>query len=404
MFESVPMAAPDAIMGLTEAFKKDPNPDKINLTIGVYKDDSGQTPIFTSVKKAEARLLENEQTKSYLSIEGEATYGACVQSMVFGEDHEIITGNRAVTAHTPGGTGALRVAGEFLAKIRPGATLWLSQPTWPNHPGVFEAARLNVKTYPYYDPELKSLDFEAMTNALKDAGEGDIVLYHGCCHNPTGMDPNHEQWKILAQLTRDRGFTPFFDFAYQGLGTGLEEDARGLREFCTEGCEMLVASSFSKNFGLYRERTGALTLVAGSSDAAQCSLSQLKSVIRANYSNPPAHGAAIVSTVLTDPELSTEWKQEVLAMCERINAMRQQFVDKLHALGVSEDYSFLTRQKGMFSFSGLTPGQVERLRDEFGIYIVGSGRVNVASITSENIDRLCECIARVVADSEVVAD
>jgi aspartate/tyrosine/aromatic aminotransferase len=391
------MAAPDAIMGLTEEFKKDPNPEKINLTIGVYKDDSGQTPIFASVKKAEARLLEDETTKSYLSIEGEAAYGACVQSLVFGDDHEIVTGNRAVTAHTPGGTGALRIAGEFLAKIRPGATLWLSQPTWPNHPAVFKAAGLNIKTYPYYDADLKSLDFEAMTNALKDAGEEDIVLFHGCCHNPTGMDPNREQWKILAQLTHDRGFLPFFDFAYQGLGAGLEEDAEGLRIFCTEGCEMLVASSFSKNFGLYRERTGALTLVAGDSEAAQSSLSQLKSVIRANYSNPPAHGAAIVTAVLTDAQLTNEWKQEVLDMCERINSMRKGFVETLNAKGVAEDYSFLTRQKGMFSFSGLTPEHVERLRAEFGIYIVGSGRINVASITSGNIDRLCECIAKVVA-------
>jgi aspartate/tyrosine/aromatic aminotransferase len=396
LFETLEMAPPDAILGLTEAFNQDSSPDKINLTIGVYKDTSGTTPIFRAVKKAEERILGEESTKSYLAINGSKEYGAAVQRLIFGEDHEIVSLGRAVTAHTPGGTGALRVAAEFLKRLNPDATLWLSQPTWPNHPAIFEAAGLNTKSYPYYDADSKTLDFDAMTAALEEVEPGDTVLMHGCCHNPTGMDPDAEQWRQLAELLASRQALVFFDFAYQGLGNGLEEDAVGLRTFCTEGCEVLVSSSFSKNFGLYRERTGALTLVARDAEIAAKSMSVLKQVIRANYSNPPSHGAAIVTTILGDPELRADWEAEVKEMCARIADMRRQFVEKLKELGVTRDFSFLTTQNGMFSFSGLNPEQVKRLKDEYSIYIVGSGRINVASLTPGNIDAFCKAVSEVL--------
>ena len=396
MFETLDMAPADAIMGLTDAFNHDSNPAKINLTIGVYKDESGTTPIFSSVKKAEERLLTDESTKSYLQIQGAPEFGSAVQSLVFGCDHEIVSSGRAVTAHTPGGTGALRVAADFLKKVSPDATVWLSKPTWPNHPAIFESAGLAIREYPYYDAENKCLDYEAMIAALGEVQPGDIVLLHGCCHNPTGMDPNAEQWTGIANVLADRGALAFFDFAYQGLGNGLDEDAAGLRQFCTSGCELLVSSSFSKNFGLYRERTGALTLVAKDPDIAARSLSHLKQAIRCNYSNPPAHGSQIVTTILNDAELRDEWESEVKAMCIRIADMRAQFVEKLKALGVDQDFSFLTTQNGMFSFSGLNPEQVQQLRDEFSIYIVGSGRINVASLTPSNIDAFCDAVAKVL--------
>jgi aspartate/tyrosine/aromatic aminotransferase len=396
LFDALEMAPPDAIMGLTDAFNQDTNPDKINLTIGVYKNESGTTPIFRTVKTAEERLLSEETTKSYLSIDGSREYAAAVQDLIFGADHEIVSSKRAATAHTPGGTGALRVAAEFIKRINPESKVWLSQPTWPNHPDIFKAAGLETTNYPYYDAESKTLDFDAMTAALADVQPGDTVLLHGCCHNPTGMDPDAEQWQQLAELLGSKKALVFFDFAYQGLANGLEEDAVGLRTFCTEGCELLVSSSFSKNFGLYRERTGALTLVASSSDAAAKSMSILKQVIRANYSNPPSHGAAIVTTILGDAELRADWESEVKEMCARIASMRQQFVDKLKALGVTRDFSFLTTQNGMFSFSGLNPAQVERLRSEYSIYIVGSGRINVASLTPGNIDAFCKAVSEVL--------
>ncbi len=398
MFDQLTPAPPDAIMGLTDTFKKDPRSTKINLTIGVYKDASGQTPVLTAVKKAEEKLLKTETTKSYLPIEGAPDYGAQVQELVFGKGHEIITSGRAVTADTPGGTGALRVAADLLHMLKPGTTVWLSEPTWPNHPGIFEAAGLKVKTYPYYEPRAHAIDFDGMVKALEGAHEGDVVVLHACCHNPTGIDPTPEQWHTLAALSHSKKLMPFFDFAYQGLGDGLDEDARGLRLFAGFPGEMLVSSSFSKNFGLYNERTGALTLVARSKDAAQTSLTHVRRAIRVNYSNPPAHGASIVTTVLSDPALRTEWDAELKAMCKRIHEMRELFVSTLKAKGVKRDFSFLTRQRGMFSYSGLTKAQVDELRDQHGVYIVGSGRINVAGLTKSNMEPLCTAIASVVRD------
>jgi len=396
MFERIDMAPPDAILGLTETFKGDPRPGKINLGVGIYKDAKNQTPVFDSVKQAEARLLEQESTKSYLPISGAPEYGAAVREMVFGGNSEVVSAKRAVTVHTPGGTAALRVAGDFLKKHLPSARIWVSTPTWANHVGIFRAAGLDVETYPYYDADGKCLAFDAMTAALREVPAGDVVLFHACCHNPTGMDPDTAQWKVLAEIAAERGFLPFFDFAYQGLGDGLEADAAGVRTFCRSGCELLVASSFSKNFGLYNERVGALTLVAPDPDAAARCFSQLKTSVRTNYSNPPSHGGAIVTTIFADPALHAQWKSEVAAMRDRINGMRSAFVEGLEKCGVERDFSFITRQRGMFSFSGLNKAQVERLKEEFAIYIVGSGRINVAAITPDNLDALCKALAAVL--------
>jgi aspartate aminotransferase len=397
MFDALDMAPPDAIMGLKEAFTKDPNPNKINLSVGVYQDADGSTPILRTVKRAELRSLEQQQSKGYLPINGAPGYGVAVRRLVFGDDHEIIRSDRAVTAHTPGGTGGLRVAADFIKQKFPNATVWLSDPTWGNHPGIFAAAGVPTKKYPYYDADQKCLDFAAMVAGLKQVQEGDFVLLHGCCHNPTGMDPDLDQWQELANVAAKQKWTPFFDFAYQGFADGVQEDAAGLRLFLQPDCELMVCTSFSKNFGLYNERTGALTIVAGSKDAAQKALSHVKRCIRTNYSNPPAHGAGIVTTILNDPELSAEWEHEVAAMRDRINGVRQLLADTLKAKGVKQDFSFLTRQRGMFSFSGLTKEQVGRLREEYGIYIVvAGGRINVAGITEANVGTLCDALAEVL--------
>jgi aspartate aminotransferase len=395
MFRALPMAPADPILGLAEAFKNDPNPAKIDLSAGVYRDATGKTPIFRSVKRAEERILRNETTKNYLSIQGSAEYAAAVQEMVFGAGHEILVQRRAVTAHTPGGTGALRVAGDFLHKLFPEKRIWVSEPTWPNHPGVFRAAGMEVKTYPYFDAARNELAFDAMLAALAQIPEGDVVLLHGCCHNPTGIDPTLAQWERIADVVAARKLLPLVDFAYQGLADGIREDAAGLLALCQRCPELLIASSFSKNFGLYNERVGALTLVAADADAAAAALSQLKLCIRANYSNPPAHGAAIVATIWNDPELRAEWEGEVKAMRERINEMRSLFVETLADKGVARDFSYIARQRGMFSFSGLTPEQVATLRQRYSIYIIDSGRINVAGMTADNMDRLCQAIAEV---------
>lgn len=396
MLNNLEMAPPDPILGLTEAFKSDPNPNKINLGVGVYKDASGKTPKFEAVKRAEARILEQEQTKEYLPIVGTPEYAAAVQTLVFGTGHEAVASGRVATAQTPGGTGALRVAADFISRLYPGASVWLSDPTWENHVSIFQAAGVEVKHYPYYNHETKGLDFDTMIAALRAVPQGDVVLLHGCCHNPTGADPTPEQWKAIADAAEQQKWLPFVDFAYQGLGDGLDADAVGVRALCRPGAELLVASSFSKNFGLYRERVGALTVVGADKDGAQKAISHIKRSIRSNYSNPPSHGGAIVSTIMADPELRQVWEAEVKAMCERINTMRRLFVTTLKAKGVDRDFSFIERQKGMFSFSGLTKEQVDKLRHEYALYIVGSGRINVAGMTEGNMDRLCSAIAAVL--------
>lgn len=392
MFEKVVAAPADPILGLTEEFKNDPRTDKINLGVGIYKNEAGETPVLATVKKAEAALLESEKTKSYLTIEGTAEYGLAVQKLLFGEQADIINAQRAKTAQAPGGTGALRVAGEFIKRQLGDVKVWISNPTWANHHGVFAAAGLETTEYTYYNAEKKDKDFPAMLADLEQASTGDVVLLHGCCHNPTGIDPTLEEWEILAKLVAEKGLLPLFDFAYQGFAKGVEEDAAGLRIFAQYNPEILVASSFSKNFGLYNERVGAFTLVAASAEVANTAFSQVKAIIRSIYSNPPAHGAAVVTYILQNPALRAEWEAEVAEMRERIQEMRELFVTRLQEIGVNADFSFIERQNGMFSFSGLNKQQVQRLKEEFGIYIVGSGRISVAGMTKNNMSPLCEGI------------
>lgn len=396
MFEELQMAPADPILGLSEAFGNDTNPDKINLGVGIYKNELGKTPILDSVKKAEEKILETETSKSYLPIPGGKDFAAVVQQLLFGPDSDIIKTNRAVTAQTPGGTGALRIAGGFLKKVRPDAVLWVSDPTWANHMGIFGDAGFKVEKYPYYDKENKCLDFDAMINALKQIPRGQIVLLHGCCHNPTGMDPTLEQFEQISGVLKERKLLPLVDFAYQGLAGGIDEDAAGVRILCGSNPEVIITSSFSKNFGLYNERTGALTVLCDSAETAQKAFSHLKLTIRRCYSNPPAHGGAIVSTIMADPELKARWELEVKDIRDRINEMRGLFVKTLKDKGVTRDFSFITKQKGMFSFSGLNKAQVDTLREKYSIYIIGSGRINVAGMTPSNMDRLCEAIADVL--------
>lgn len=396
MFERIAAAPADPILGLADLFRADDRTNKINLGIGVYKDETGKTPVLTSVKKAEQYLLENETTKNYLSIDGIADFGRCTQELLFGAESALISNHRARTAQTPGGTGALRVAADFIATQTSAKRIWVSNPSWPNHKNVFAAAGLEVCEYNYYDAARHALDFDGLLSSLSAAQAGDIVLFHGCCHNPTGIDPTAAQWAQLAELSLAKGWLPLFDFAYQGFARGLEEDAEGLRAFAASHQELIVCSSYSKNFGLYNERVGAFTLVAADAAIVDTAFSQVKATIRANYSNPPAHGAAVVATILGNTALRALWAQELTSMRERIQRMRQLFVNTLQEKGAKGDFSFIIDQNGMFSFSGLTKEQVVRLRDEFGVYAVNSGRVNVAGMTPDNMSPLCEAIVAVL--------
>ncbi|EIJ71435.1 aminotransferase, class I/II [Pasteurella bettyae CCUG 2042] len=396
MFKNITAAPNDPILGLADSYKKDPRSPKVNLGIGVYMDGNGVTPIMSAVKKAETRLLEAETTKNYLAIHGIPEYGTYVRELLLGKDSKIIKENRAITAQTLGGTGALRVAAEFIRRQTKAQNVWISKPTWPNHHAIFNAAGVTIQEYRWYNPETKGLDWDNLIADLEAANPGDVVLLHGCCHNPTGIDPTPEQWKTLAELSVKNGWLPLFDFAYQGLANGLDEDATGLRIFAETHRELLIASSFSKNFGLYNERVGALTIIADDAETANKVLTQVKSIIRTIYSNPPSHGAKAVATVLADPTLRQEWDNELTEMRERIKTMREQLVSLLKEFGAQEDFSYIIDQKGMFSFSGLTAEQVDRLKEEFAIYAVRSGRINVAGITEHNIRYLAESIVKVL--------
>jgi aspartate/tyrosine/aromatic aminotransferase len=388
MFESIQAAPADPILGLSEAFKADPNPKKINLSVGVYQDASGKTPVLESIKRAAQKVVSQLASKSYLPIPGSPAYAAGVQKLMFGVDHEAVTSGRVATSHTPGGTGALRVAADLIHQQFPKATLWITQPTWPNHPQIFAAAGVPTKTVPYFDAKTNGLDWNGFIGAVKQIPAG--------CHNPTGIDPTPAQWKELADEIHSRGILPLLDFAYQGFADGLEKDAVGLIALAKPGKELIICSSFSKNFGLYNERVGALSIVAADKQAADTVQSQVKATIRSNYSNPPSHGGELVVTVLSDPDLERLWRGEVDEMRARINGMRTLLVDTLKAKGVPGDFSFITQQRGMFSFSGLTPDHVKALKEKHAIYIVSSGRINVAGITKDNVGPLCEAIADVV--------
>nr|WP_231598391.1 amino acid aminotransferase [Crateriforma conspicua] len=391
---SVQPAPPDAILGLTESFLADPRSDKMNLTVGVYKDDSGITPIMRAVKQAEQILIEGEKTKGYLPIDGMADYRNAVRDMVFDGK---VPNERAAVVQAPGGTGALRVSAEFLADQFARPRVFLPTPTWANHGAIMNAAGLEAVSYRYLSADKTSLDLPGMLDDLSaNARPGDVILLHACCHNPSGVDPDAQQWEQIAARITELKLFPLIDFAYQGFGDGLAEDSVGLHTMLRHVPECLVCSSFSKNFGLYSERTGAVVMMAADQAAASASVSQIKRLVRCNYSNPPRHGASIVATILGDEALRRTWKSELMEMRQRIHRLRESFVKGMQEVAPDRDYSFLLSQKGMFSFSGLSPMQVDQLRSEHGIYLVGSGRINVAGMAEDRIDWLCEKVAAVL--------
>ena len=394
-FDHIEAAPADPILGLTETFKNDPNPKKINLGVGVYKNEAGVTPILDCVKQAEKLIFETETTKSYLPITGLPEFGRLTRELIFGADSELVDDGRAVTCHCPGGTGALRIGADFIKQQNVAAKMWISDPTWANHYQIATAAGLKFERYPYYDRATHGLAFERMLETLNQAEEGDVVVLHACCHNPTGIDPTVKQWERIADFISEKKLLPFIDFAYQGFGHGIEEDAQGLRIIASRCKEMIIASSYSKNLGLYNESVGALTIVSADKETAARVLSQMKIAVRTAISNPPAHGEKVVTTVLSNSELRALWESELTAMRERIRNMRVLLVEKLKEAGAG-DFDFITEQNGMFSFSGLNKEQVEVLRKEFSIYIVGSGRICVAGINADNVDALAKAIADVM--------
>lgn len=396
MFAQLQPVATDPILGLMAAYKEDPNPNKVDLGVGVYKDEQGHTAVLKCVKEAEALRLKQEDSKTYIGMAGDLGFNAHIEKLAFGIGHKVLLANRVTTAHTPGGTGALRVAAEFIKKANPNATIWVTSPTWANHISMFKAAGLNVKEYTYYDYDTKGLNEEAMFADLATVPAGDVVLVHACCHNPSGMDLTFAQWQRFTGLAKERGFTPLVDMAYQGFGSGLDEDAKGLRHLADNVDEMILCSSCSKNFGLYRERIGAVSIVAADSKVADVARVNLLSVVRSIYSMPPAHGAIIVANILDSKELTALWHEELAEMRNRINSYRQLIIDKLAGEGVQQDFSFITRQHGMFSFLGINKEQIGRLRNEFSIYMVDSSRVSIAGLNHSNIDYFAKSVATVL--------
>ncbi len=396
MFQDITAAPPDAILGITEAFRADANPDKINLSVGVYQNSSGVTPKLLCVQQAEEKLLSEDAGGGYLPIDGLPPLIAAVAELLLGAKNPLLQHGRVATVQTPGGTGALRIAADFIFRNLPGRRVWLPDPTWANHPNVFAAAGLETTSYAYYNRADFSLDFPAMQDALQAIPQGDCVVLHACCHNPTGVDLGQSEWRQVASLVAKRGLLPIVDFAYQGFADGIDEDAFGVRTICAEVPCALICNSFSKNFSMYRERVGGLTAVAESAEAARAVLSQIKRAVRCNYSNPPYHGGAVVSRVLADRMLRQQWNEELAVMRERIQAIRSLFSSRLNEIQQQRDFSFINHQRGMFSFSGLTRDQVERLRDEHSIYLVGDGRMNVAGMNRDNVERVCQAVAAVL--------
>ena len=396
MFETVTAAPPDPILGLSEAFRDDSRPQKINLAVGVYQDEAGKTPVLKSVHEAERRLLERSPGKSYLPIDGLKSYDDAVRTLIFGAEQAGAAQDRIGVAQTPGGTGGLRVAGDLIAAIHPRATIHLSQPTWPNHPQIFQAAGLATAVFPYFDLKTGTLDFAACEAALSKLPPGDVVVLHASCHNPTGADLTEPQWRRVADIVAERQVLPLLDFAYQGFGDGIDDDAVGIRVLAERGLEMIVCSSFSKNFSLYGERVGAVSVVCGDSAACKATVSQLKRVIRSNYSNPPRHGAEIVAEILADADLTAIWHDELAVMRQRINTMRARFADVVGAAVPGRDFSSVRDQRGMFFLSGLSPLQVDELRSNHAVYVVGNGRMNVAGLNEQNLPIVARAIAAVV--------
>jgi len=396
LFAAIEMAPRDPILGVTEAFNADKNPNKVNLGVGVYYDDNGKVPLLECVKKSEEQLMAKAAPRTYLPIDGLAAYDKAVQDLVFGADSAVVQERRAVTAQALGGTGALKLGADFLKRFAPNAQAWISDPSWENHRALFESAGFTVNNYPYYDAGTRGVNFAGMLDALKSMPTGSVVVLHACCHNPTGADLTDDQWAQVIPVVIERGLIPFLDMAYQGFGDGIAEDGKVVRQFAAAGGPLFVSNSFSKSFSLYGERVGALSIVAATAEEAARVLSQLKRVIRTNYSNPPTHGGQIVATTLSTPELRQLWEDELAGMRVRIREMRQALVDKLKAKAPGHDFDFVIRQRGMFSYSGLTKAQVERLRSEFSIYAVDTGRICVAALNSRNIDTVVDAIAKVL--------
>ena len=391
-------ASPDPILGLAESFKADPRTDKVNLSVGVYVDETGVTPVLPTVLEAERMLVDHPRSKGYLPIDGRPAYGKAVRELVFGVDHEIVTSGRSATAQTPGGTGALRVAADFLIQTGASRTIWVSEPTWPNHPQLFTMAGFNLRTYPYLDGSGRQVDVPKMLAALRSAVPGDVVLLQGSCHNPSGVDPDQDTWAAVGEIIVERELVPIVDFAYQGFGFGLREDADWLAGLARPGLEFLVCSSFSKNFALYNERVGALTIVAADSQRVSSALTHLKVAIRSNYSNPPAHGGDVVETILTSPELEAHWEVDLAGMRDRILGNRKALVAALVDAGVPGNWEPMGNQRGMFALLNLSNDQVRRLKEEFGVYVVSRGRINVAGLTRANLAHVVESIQAVLAD------
>lgn len=399
MFANLRPVKTDPILGLMAACRADPNPGKIDVGVGVYRDENGHTPVLASVKAAEKFHLAHEDTKTYQGMAGDAGYNSRMAELMLGAEHPALAERRVSILQAPGGTGALRVAAEFIKRCSPQSVVWVSTPTWANHLDLFSAAGVQMRDYPYYDYEGHGLLFDEMLDSLKQAGKGDIVLLHACCHNPSGMDLDRAQWQLLCDLAQENGFTPLIDMAYQGFGEGLDEDAWGVRLMAETLPELIVCSSCSKNFGLYRERTGACSVIAKNEENSRLVFDVLQNTVRGIYSMPPAHGAAIVNTILSSDELTAQWLDELTGMRNRINGLRKLIAEKLREKEAPVDFSFIERQKGMFSFLGITPAQVETLISDYSIYMVGSSRMNVAGINSSNIDYFAESVSELLRRS-----
>ena len=396
LFTAVEMAPRDPILGLNEQFAADTNPNKVNLGVGVYYDDNGKLPLLQCVQAAEKTMMEAPKARGYLPIDGIAAYDAAVKGLVFGVDSEPVKSGRVATVQALGGTGGLKIGADFLKKLNPQAKVLISDPSWENHRALFTSAGFVVETYPYYDAASRGINFDGMLAALRAAEAGTIVVLHACCHNPTGYDINSAQWDQVVSAVKERGLVAFLDMAYQGFGHGIAEDGAVIGKFLAAGIDFLVSTSFSKSFSLYGERVGGLSVLCANKTEADRVLSQLKIVIRTNYSNPPTHGGAVVAAVLGNPELRAMWEKELGDMRVRIKAMRQKLVDGLKAAGIQQDMSFITTQIGMFSYSGLSKDQMVRLRNEFGVYGTDTGRMCVAALNSKNIDYVCASIAKVL--------
>lgn len=397
LFTAIEMAPRDPILGITDAYNADQNPAKTNLGVGVYYDDNGKVPLLECVRKAEAELAAKPAPRSYLPIDGLAAYDKAVQELIFGAGSAVVQDKRAVTVQSLGGTGALKLGADFIKHFSPASTqVWISDPSWENHRALFEMAGFAVNNYPYYDPATRGVNFNGMLEAFKTMPSGSVVVLHACCHNPTGADLTDDQWSQVIEVVTSRGLIPFLDMAYQGFGGTIEEDGKVVRRFADAGGSVFISNSFSKSFSLYGERVGALSIVAASGEEAARVLSQLKRVIRTNYSNPPTHGGKVVASTLATPELRALWEKELGEMRVRIREMREMLVAKLKQKAPSHDFDFVTKQRGMFSYSGLTKPQVERLRNEFSIYALDTGRICVAALNTKNIDAVVDAIAKVL--------